>query len=73
LDVETAAGRTRAPGLRWGPRTLDLDIVLFGDRELDDAELTLPHPGLPQRDFWQRELAELDAPALVQPSTPRAR
>lgn len=73
LDVETAAGRTRGAGLRWGPRTLDLDIVLFGDRELHDAELIVPHPGLPQRDFWQRELAELDAPGLVPASTPRAR
>lgn len=56
-EIERAAGRTRE--VRWGPRTLDLDIVLFGARTMDDPELTLPHPGLADRDFWQRELAEL--------------
>jgi 2-amino-4-hydroxy-6-hydroxymethyldihydropteridine diphosphokinase len=73
VDIEQAAGRVRGPGLRWGPRTLDLDIVRFGDRELDGAELTVPHPELPHRDFWQRELAELDAPAHAPQATPRAR
>jgi len=72
VDIEQAAGRVRGPGLRWGPRTLDLDIVRFGDRELDGAELTVPHPELPHRDFWRRELAELDAPAHV-PQSPRVR
>jgi 2-amino-4-hydroxy-6-hydroxymethyldihydropteridine diphosphokinase len=73
LDIEAEAGRARGPALRWGPRTLDLDIVRFGDRALAGAELTIPHPELPHRDFWQRELAELQAPALVPPPTPRAR
>ena len=49
-------------GARWGPRTLDLDIVRFGDRVVRDPTLTIPHPELANRDFWQRELAELDAP-----------
>jgi len=35
--------------------------VRYGERRVDDAALTLPHPGLPRRDFWQRELRELDA------------
>ena len=55
--IERAAGRTR--DVRWGPRTLDLDIVLFGARAMSDGTLTLPHPGLAEREFWQRELAEL--------------
>lgn len=57
--IERAAGRVRASGDRWAPRTLDLDIVLFGDRLVSEPGLTIPHPGLPWRDFWQRELAEL--------------
>jgi 2-amino-4-hydroxy-6-hydroxymethyldihydropteridine diphosphokinase len=55
--IERDAGRVR--GERWGPRTLDLDIVKFGDREVADPVLTIPHPGLETREFWQRELAEL--------------
>ncbi|HEY5219444.1 MAG TPA: 2-amino-4-hydroxy-6-hydroxymethyldihydropteridine diphosphokinase [Gemmatimonadaceae bacterium] len=55
--IERAAGRTRR--VRWGPRTLDLDIVTFGDRTIDDERLTVPHPGLADRAFWQRELAHL--------------
>ncbi len=55
--IERAAGRARA--MRWGPRTLDLDIVLIEGKELSDEVLTVPHPELPNRDFWQRELDEL--------------
>ncbi|MFZ5624258.1 MAG: 2-amino-4-hydroxy-6-hydroxymethyldihydropteridine diphosphokinase [Gemmatimonadota bacterium] len=57
--IEEAAGRTRDG--RWGSRTLDLDIVRYDDLTLDTDTLTLPHPGLADRDFWQRELAELTA------------
>jgi 2-amino-4-hydroxy-6-hydroxymethyldihydropteridine diphosphokinase len=57
--IEAERGRQRRE--RWGPRTLDLDIVRFGTRELQDPELVLPHPELAHRDFWQRELAELKA------------
>ncbi len=55
--IERDAGRTRR--VRWGPRILDLDIVEFGDRCIDDARLTVPHPGLRDRAFWQREIALL--------------
>jgi 2-amino-4-hydroxy-6-hydroxymethyldihydropteridine diphosphokinase len=55
--IERAAGRVRA--IRWGPRTLDLDIVMIDGKEYSDEVLTVPHPELPNRDFWQRELAEL--------------
>ena len=55
--VERAAGRVR--DVRWGPRTLDVDLVLFDGRAVDTPRLRLPHPELTHRDFWQRELAEL--------------
>jgi 2-amino-4-hydroxy-6-hydroxymethyldihydropteridine diphosphokinase len=55
--IEQAAGRVR--GERWGARTLDLDIVRFGGRRLNQPDLIIPHPELPNRDFWLRELAEL--------------
>lgn len=55
--IENAAGRSR--GQRWGPRTLDLDIVRYGDTQMSTPALTLPHPQLSNRDFWQRELAQV--------------
>jgi 2-amino-4-hydroxy-6-hydroxymethyldihydropteridine diphosphokinase len=57
--IEARLGRVRAA--RWAPRTIDLDLVRYGDRRVSDTQLTLPHPGLPRRDFWQRELRELHA------------
>jgi 2-amino-4-hydroxy-6-hydroxymethyldihydropteridine diphosphokinase len=59
LTIERAEGRVRTE--RWGARTLDLDIVRFGSRHVDEPGLTVPHPQLPNRPFWQRELAELGA------------
>jgi 2-amino-4-hydroxy-6-hydroxymethyldihydropteridine diphosphokinase len=55
--IEREQGRVRAE--RWGARTLDLDIVRFGSRHIEAPDLTVPHPALPHRDFWQRELQEL--------------
>jgi len=69
--IEAERGRERRPGIRWGPRTLDLDIVRFGDRVMREPDLVIPHPELPNRSFWQRELAELDAAAAPRP-TPHA-
>jgi 2-amino-4-hydroxy-6-hydroxymethyldihydropteridine diphosphokinase len=57
--IERSLGRVR--GERWASRTIDLDIVRFDDRRLDDDRLTIPHPGLADRPFWQRALAELGA------------
>jgi 2-amino-4-hydroxy-6-hydroxymethyldihydropteridine diphosphokinase len=57
--IERALGRVR--GRRWGARTIDLDIVCFGSVSAREPELVLPHPGLRDRGFWQRELRELDA------------
>ena len=55
--IERAAGRLRT--VRWGPRTLDLDIVMIDGVEVSEEGLTVPHPELSNRDFWLRELAEL--------------
>ena len=56
--IEQSRGRVRTA--HWGARTLDLDIVRYGDRRVDEPDLIIPHPGLPHRDFWRRELAELE-------------
>jgi 2-amino-4-hydroxy-6-hydroxymethyldihydropteridine diphosphokinase len=61
--IEDARGRERSE--RWGPRTLDLDIVRFGDRTVREPGLVVPHPELARRDFWQRELAELGLLAVT--------
>lgn len=55
--IEIAEGRVRRE--RWGPRTLDLDIVCFEHQTVSEPGLSVPHPELPNRDFWQHELAEL--------------
>lgn len=57
--IEREAGRVR--DVRWGPRTLDLDIVLMENQTSDDPRCRVPHPELSQRPFWLRELAELRA------------
>ena len=59
--IENDAGRVRSA--HWGPRTLDLDIVPFGDLRLEAADLVIPHPQIENRDWWKRELAELGATA----------
>ncbi|HEY8853521.1 MAG TPA: 2-amino-4-hydroxy-6-hydroxymethyldihydropteridine diphosphokinase [Gemmatimonadaceae bacterium] len=55
--IEADAGRVRLA--RWGPRTLDLDIVLFEHQSVQENGLTVPHPELSKRDFWLAELASL--------------
>lgn len=55
--IEALAGRTRAD--RWASRVLDIDIVGYGTLRLEDPALVLPHPGLPEREFWRRELDQL--------------
>ena len=55
--IERREGRERT--VRWGPRTLDLDIVRFDRQRVNEPSLKVPHPELQNRDFWQRELAEL--------------
>ena len=62
-DVERALGRDRAKEQRWGPRTVDIDIIAYGDLKLDEGALTLPHPRLFERAFVLVPLAEI-APEL---------
>ena len=57
LAVEAALGRTR--GLRWGPRTVDLDLLLFEERTVEAPGLRVPHPGLADRAFVLVPLAEI--------------
>jgi 2-amino-4-hydroxy-6-hydroxymethyldihydropteridine diphosphokinase len=66
LRIERELGRVRGDGPRWGPRTIDLDLLLYGDETLDEPGLQLPHPRLHERRFVLEPLAELD-PALVVP------
>ncbi|MBV9879860.1 MAG: 2-amino-4-hydroxy-6-hydroxymethyldihydropteridine diphosphokinase [Gemmatirosa sp.] len=72
LAIERAAGRVRDAAVRWGPRTLDCDIVLFGDRRVETERLTVPHPGLAHRDFWRRELRQLGVEPLDADDDPRS-
>jgi len=59
LGVEAAFGRDRARERRWGPRTLDIDIIAYDDITLDEPGLTLPHPRLFERAFVLAPLAEI--------------
>jgi 2-amino-4-hydroxy-6-hydroxymethyldihydropteridine diphosphokinase len=65
LAVERELGRTRA-GQRFGPRTIDLDLLLYGEEQIDEPGLEVPHPRLHERRFALEPLAELD-PSLVVP------
>jgi 2-amino-4-hydroxy-6-hydroxymethyldihydropteridine diphosphokinase len=65
LEIEQRFGRVRTPG-EHGPRTLDLDLLLYGDDAIDEPGLTLPHPRLHERRFVLEPLGEL-APGLVVP------
>ena len=68
LSVEHGLGRERRE--RWGPRTIDLDLLLYGDEVLDETGLKVPHPRLHERRFALEPLAELD-PELVVPGRGR--
>ncbi|MDY7108037.1 MAG: 2-amino-4-hydroxy-6-hydroxymethyldihydropteridine diphosphokinase [Planctomycetota bacterium] len=65
-QIETEHGRDRAAEQRWGPRRLDLDILLYGEATIDEPDLAVPHPRMHERAFVLDPLAEL-APALVHP------
>src|SRR3990172_746957 len=56
-SIEDRLGRTRA--VRWGPRTIDLDILLFGDLVVDEPDLVIPHPLMATRKFVLAPLAEI--------------
>lgn len=65
LDIEHAAGRDRSEDDRWGPRTLDLDLLLFGDEIVDEPGLRVPHPHLHERGFVLVPLVELAPDAMI--------
>ena len=67
LEVERRLGRERT-GPRWGPRTIDLDLLLYGDETVDEPGLVVPHPRLVEREFALRPLAEL-VPAHIIPGS----
>jgi 2-amino-4-hydroxy-6-hydroxymethyldihydropteridine diphosphokinase len=66
LEIEARLGRIRGVGPRFGPRTIDLDLLLYGDETIDEPGLEIPHPRLHERRFALEPLAELD-PALEVP------
>lgn len=66
LEAERAVGRIRN-GLRWGPRILDLDLLVYGQEQIDLPDLTVPHPGIAERLFVLAPLHEI-APDLEIPS-----
>ena len=68
-SLESRLGRS-APIVRWGPRRIDLDLLMHGDTSIDDAELTLPHPGIAERAFVLVPLADV-ARAVVVPGRGR--
>ena len=70
--IETKFGRVRNGERRWGPRTLDLDMIAYDDVTLSDRDLTLPHPRLFDRAFVLVPLAEIAPHRAIGGSTPRA-
>ncbi len=65
LAIERAFGRVRLDGERWGPRTLDLDLLLYADEAIDEPGLRVPHPHLHERAFALLPLAEIAPDARI--------
>jgi 2-amino-4-hydroxy-6-hydroxymethyldihydropteridine diphosphokinase len=72
LAVERSLGRERSQEERWGPRAIDLDLLLYGDEFVDEPGLAVPHPRLAERRFALEPLQELD-PGLALPDGRRVR
>lgn len=60
LEIERELGRDRATERRWGPRVIDLDLLLFGEEAINEPGLTVPHPRLADRRFVLEPLCELN-------------
>ena len=71
LEIEHSFGRDRTHGIPNGPRTLDLDLILYGDRILNTKNLQLPHPRMAERSFVLLPLAEI-APDRIHPQLLRS-
>jgi 2-amino-4-hydroxy-6-hydroxymethyldihydropteridine diphosphokinase len=71
LEIERSFGRDRSHGIPNGPRTLDLDLLLYGDYVLNTQALQLPHPRMAQRSFVLLPMAEI-APKLIHPELGRS-
>lgn len=65
LEIERAAGRVRGADDRWGPRVLDLDLLLYGGEVIDQPDLQVPHPHLHARAFVLVPLAEIAAGGVI--------
>lgn len=63
LSIERAGGRVR--DLRWGPRSLDIDLITYGDMQISEPDLTVPHPRAAERAFVLVPLADLDADLTI--------
>jgi len=59
LSIEASMGRDRVNGLRWGPRIIDIDIILYDDLKIESEALTLPHPRFRERAFVLVPLADI--------------
>ena len=73
IDIEAQFGRDRSTEERWGPRTLDLDVLIYADRLIDEPGLRVPHPRMHERDFVLIPLCEIapDIEIPGQEKTPR--
>jgi 2-amino-4-hydroxy-6-hydroxymethyldihydropteridine diphosphokinase len=69
--AEAALGRARSRAQRWGPRVIDIDLLLFGDDVIDDSDLVVPHPRMHERSFVLVPLIDI-APDVVIPGRGRA-
>ena len=72
LKIEMRQGRIRT-GQRWGPRTLDLDLLLYGDQELHEEKLIIPHPQMSRRNFVLGPLVEIAPQAVIPGHGPACR
>jgi 2-amino-4-hydroxy-6-hydroxymethyldihydropteridine diphosphokinase len=65
LEVEAALGRDRGKERRWGPRTIDIDLIAYDDIRIDEPDLTMPHPRALERAFVLAPLAEIAPDRMI--------
>lgn len=65
LEIERRFGRVRDPAVHWGPRALDLDVLLYGEQSIDLPQLQVPHPYLHERAFALLPLSEIAPDAII--------